>query len=1607
MGVKLKNNARSRLAASISAITVTINVLTGHGSRFPTLNIEDDWFPLAIENEAGQIEYLRCTARVGDAMTVERGAEGSEPLAFNAGDLVQLRLTAASVGLAGGGGGGSGGGYYADGTDINELRPANKGATRGAPPGTALGTQLVEEVLGQFETAKRDISSLIETYGSTAAAAASAQTAVQAKNNSETARQQAQAAVTAANDAKTLAQQSRDQASGFAASSEAAKQAATTAKQASELARDQAQVKADAAGGSASAAAGSASVASAAVTAASQSASAASASEVSAKSFASGNLVARASFDATRNKGTWSGGATSSVELDTGLGSWVLQQRDRAIVEGDAFIMGDWSNRRLRISGFAGVYGAFPAIAGVQTLLADGSIPAPVIFARPAPANYEDFGADVQLGANVRGIRPILISDGPWGAAQHGVNWRNIRIEDVTAQRTAQGYAEAAASSSSTAAISKSAAEQSAAAANSSATTAATLRSQAETFRNESANSASSAAGSFSAAQQQAGLAANSAGAANGSAAAAAGSASTAATKSSESEQSAQAANAYAISAGVKANEANQAAGSAASSASGAAASSTSAGQSASAAQISEVSAFTAAQSLMPKDFQSLRNWTYDYATGNGDWTNDSRVRAYDHGTLGRICEVINNPAFGPHFASKGRVVLVRDRVYRITAVWHLVGQQADAIVWGGLFAIGLRPDGSQFNGVNRGCSIQSGENGWGWNAWATHSLEVHSNTLLDQGCQWMRPSFRLESQGMFDLKSIEIVDITGEYHAGQSAQASASSASSAAASQSATEQNASAANSSRAAAETAAAQSAAYRDQAATSSSNAAGSASTASQAATLSAQARDASNQAANASSQSAGVASAKAIEAGQSALAAQYSEVRASNAATSANDMFARTFPSFVGPGGKEGYIYAGDNGSGFVWDYGPNSGWPQPYITAHSGGQGGKYNRITFKESVTKEVGRRYRVTSYFYNHGSNCESVGIFLLLTENNIWDGDAVGATGDAVPAGCYNGVPLNQGGFWKIGLEFTVPSSWKSKWKPVLQFVTTGGPPNDLWHFTGIQIDDITSERAAADSASAAANSASSAAIAAGDAGVQAAAAQNSSVQASVSAGTAADKAQWASDSGNWAADRASSAAGSAGYAADRANAAAGSAGYAADRANAATNSASAASSSQAVATAQASAAQTSANLAAATSLGSLNPNPAFTEYPNASAEPAYWAGWSYEGNVPSRTTGETGIGYAVREVANENVNQGGVCTGQGGLGNPLPDQWYVMEAFIRLDAGSLRGAGVWANCSSVDGSQYRGDIGGISFAADPDSAGYARGDGQAGRVYRFTKLLRGPSNPERISLHRMSNWDGFGYRAWKTLTWYRIVLRPATQQEIRDQTALQPLIAQVSQQAGVLAAIDGRTQAYLENVVSAGGKRAALRMIAGGSGSGVELQADAIRLGDDNKAAMDVVGGNVIFYGKVTAESIETQHLRVGGVDFDRLATSSVGTVKIVPDASQQVYALSNVSASNTNEVPTVVLSYTFYVDFPAKLITTYSLRAYKAGSGNGTIYSFTRLSATPNNYIATAEQTTPNFAGAIASVGMIDINPGWYTVELCMFGTNYVAQDKNLVFQVIKR
>ncbi|HEX4843202.1 MAG TPA: hypothetical protein VFV57_05985 [Limnobacter sp.] len=99
MALLLKNNAYSRLAASISDVANSLTVTTGHGDRFP-IATGGNYFKITLQDAANNIEIIRVTARnsASDTMTILRGQEGTTARAWNLGDIVECRFTAGIMG---------------------------------------------------------------------------------------------------------------------------------------------------------------------------------------------------------------------------------------------------------------------------------------------------------------------------------------------------------------------------------------------------------------------------------------------------------------------------------------------------------------------------------------------------------------------------------------------------------------------------------------------------------------------------------------------------------------------------------------------------------------------------------------------------------------------------------------------------------------------------------------------------------------------------------------------------------------------------------------------------------------------------------------------------------------------------------------------------------------------------------------------------------------------------------------------------------------------------------------------------------------------------------------------------------------------------------------------------------------------------------------------------------------------------------------------------------------------------------------------------------------------------------------------------------------------
>jgi hypothetical protein len=95
MGIKLTNNAFATLAAGINSSATSITLTSGQGARFPTLTASD-YFYATLVDTSNNLEIVKCTARSTDVLTVVRAQESTTARAYNTGDRIEIRITAAT-----------------------------------------------------------------------------------------------------------------------------------------------------------------------------------------------------------------------------------------------------------------------------------------------------------------------------------------------------------------------------------------------------------------------------------------------------------------------------------------------------------------------------------------------------------------------------------------------------------------------------------------------------------------------------------------------------------------------------------------------------------------------------------------------------------------------------------------------------------------------------------------------------------------------------------------------------------------------------------------------------------------------------------------------------------------------------------------------------------------------------------------------------------------------------------------------------------------------------------------------------------------------------------------------------------------------------------------------------------------------------------------------------------------------------------------------------------------------------------------------------------------------------------------------------------------------
>lgn len=239
---------------------------------------------------------------------------------------------------------------------------------------------------------------------------------------------------------------------------------------------------------------------------------------------------------------------------------------------------------------------------------------------------------------------------------------------------------------------------------------------------------------------------------------------------------------------------------------------------------------------------------------------------------------------------------------------------------------------------------------------------------------------------------------------------------------------------------------------------------------------------------------------------------------------------------------------------------------------------------------------------------------------------------------------------------------------------------------------------------------------------------------------------------------------------------------------------------------ATEQAAAALQSANLSASITPGSSNKDPFFTNWTaNGSGLDGYnWSWWIVAPSI-ERVAGLTAR-YAMKMRSTAGVESGLMQV----FGGFRPGH-YVLEAIIRLESGTLRGAGIHMHPVTGNGSGNN-DFKNLSFYGDQTIDGKVPLDGIPGTIYRFSKIVEFTTEGVNANLHQMQHWTGFGtiagdMSAANEITWFYMAARPASKAEVDGYKSA----AEVNTLSGALADINGRQGAFLQQSVSVGGSAA----------------------------------------------------------------------------------------------------------------------------------------------------------------------------------------------------
>lgn len=105
MTQRFSNNARSRLVGALSNSATSFTIEADTADLFPVANTVNwltplNWFKATIQNSLGQVEIVRVGVRTlgsGVLSNVQRAQDGTSAIAFDAGSIVGIRITAQDI----------------------------------------------------------------------------------------------------------------------------------------------------------------------------------------------------------------------------------------------------------------------------------------------------------------------------------------------------------------------------------------------------------------------------------------------------------------------------------------------------------------------------------------------------------------------------------------------------------------------------------------------------------------------------------------------------------------------------------------------------------------------------------------------------------------------------------------------------------------------------------------------------------------------------------------------------------------------------------------------------------------------------------------------------------------------------------------------------------------------------------------------------------------------------------------------------------------------------------------------------------------------------------------------------------------------------------------------------------------------------------------------------------------------------------------------------------------------------------------------------------------------------------------------------------------------